>query len=91
YGGVIRNRDSVLNLTREIEEKVTQIRRIDGGRRTEDVGELRAGDVAAVYGWSEARIGDIVGSAEGVPGEARLAVPLLTVQAKWTDESRYPA
>lgn len=90
YGGVIRNRDSVYNRTRETEEKATQIRRIDG-RRTEDVGELRAGDVAAVYGWSEARIGDIVGSEEGVPGEARLAVPLLTVQAQWTDEARYPA
>lgn len=90
YGGVIRNRDSVPNLTRGLEEKVTQIRRADG-RRPEDIGELRAGDVAAVCGWSEARIGDIVGDESGVPGETRLAVPLLTVQVKWTDEAQYPA
>lgn len=90
YGGVLRNRDSVANLTRGQEEKVTQIRRIDG-RRSEDIGELLAGDVAAVFGWSGARIGDTIGSRSGVPGETRLAVPLLTVQAKWEDEARYPA
>lgn len=90
YGGVLRNRDSVFNLTRGLEEKVTQIRRVDG-RRSEDIGVLRAGDVAAVYGWSDARIGDIIGDKAGVPGEMRLAVPLLTVQAKWEDEGRYPA
>ncbi|MDQ6418749.1 TetM/TetW/TetO/TetS family tetracycline resistance ribosomal protection protein [Paenibacillus sp. LHD-117] len=90
YGGRIRNRESVLNRTRGLEEKVTQIRRIDG-RRSEDIGELHAGDVAAVFGWSEARIGDIIGSGDGVPGETRLAVPLLTVQVQWKDEAKYPA
>ncbi|MCR2806560.1 GTP-binding protein [Paenibacillus soyae] len=90
YGGVIRNRDSVYNATRDIAEKATQIRRIDG-QRSEDVGILRAGDVAAVSGWSEARIGDIIGSKDGVPGETKLAVPLLTVQVRWEDEARYPA
>ncbi|MDF2838272.1 MAG: GTP-binding protein [Paenibacillus sp.] len=90
FGGIMRNRDSVVNLTRGVEEKVTQIRRIDS-RRSEDIGELRAGDVAAVFGWSEARIGDIIGSESSVPGETRLAVPLLTVQAKWEEEARYPA
>jgi ribosomal protection tetracycline resistance protein len=90
FGGVLRNRDSVANLTRGVEEKVTQIRRIDG-RRSEDIGELRAGDVAAVFGWSDARIGDVIGSRSGVPGETRLAVPLLTVQAEWQEEARYPA
>lgn len=88
YGGVLRNRDAVRNATQDIEEKITQIRKVEG-QRSEDVGLLRAGDIAAVYGWSRARIGDVVGSPEGVPGERRLAEPLLTVQAHWPGEAHY--
>jgi ribosomal protection tetracycline resistance protein len=91
YNGAIRNRDTVLNATRGLEEKVTQIRRI-AGRRTEDTGLLRAGDIAALYGLGRARIGDILGSPDGVPGGwPKLAVPLLTVQARWRNEADYPA
>nr|WP_230986484.1 TetM/TetW/TetO/TetS family tetracycline resistance ribosomal protection protein [Cohnella fermenti] len=90
YRGTIRNRDSLYNDTRDTTEKITQIRRVDG-RRSEDLGVLSAGDIAAVYGLAQARIGDILGDPEGVPGERRLAVPLLSVQAKWKTEADYPA
>ncbi|WP_141500628.1 GTP-binding protein [Paenibacillus luteus] len=90
YSGVIRNRDSVFNETQQIEEKITQIRKIDG-QKAEDVGLLEAGDIAAVCGWNQARIGDIIGCADHVPGETRLAVPLLTVQVRWSSEADYPA
>ncbi|MGM0883434.1 MAG: GTP-binding protein [Bacillota bacterium] len=90
YSGAIRNRDSVRNETQQIEEKVTQIRKIDG-QKAEDVGKLAAGDIAAVCGWNQARIGDIIGCAAYVPGETRLAVPLLTVQVRWSNEAEYPA
>lgn len=90
YSGTIRNRDSVRNATREVDEKVTQIRKIDG-QRSEDVGMLAAGDIAAVCGWNQARIGDIIGSAAYVPGETRMAVPLLTVQVRWRNEAEYTA
>jgi len=90
YSGVIRNRDSVHNETQQIEEKVTQIRKIDG-QKAEDVGLLAAGDIAAVCGWNQARIGDIIGCADYVPRETRLAVPLLTVQVRWSNEAEYPA
>jgi ribosomal protection tetracycline resistance protein len=90
YNGTVRNRDSIYNATRDVWDKVTQIRKVDG-RKSEDVGLLQAGDIAAVYGLAQARIGDIVGSPEGVPGERRLAVPLLTVQVHWANEAEYPA
>ncbi|SFL95065.1 ribosomal protection tetracycline resistance protein [Paenibacillus sp. 1_12] len=90
YNGVIRNRDTVFNHTLGIEEKVTQIRKVEG-QKTIDTGILQAGDIASVYGWSRARIGDIMGSPKGVPGEQRLAVPLLTVQVHWRNEAEYPA
>jgi translation elongation factor EF-G len=90
YSGMIRNRDSVHNETQALEEKVTQIRKIDG-QRSEDVGMLAAGDIAAICGWSQARIGDIIGSGADVPEATRLAVPLLTVQVRWRSEADYPA
>lgn len=90
YDGIIRNRDTISNYTRGYQDKVTQIRRVHG-QKTEDIGILRAGDIAAVCGWNRARIGDIIGSPEGVPGEKRLAVPLLTVQVHWRNEAEYPA
>ena len=90
YDGVLRNRDAVRNHTQDIEEKITQIRKIEG-QRSEDVGVLSAGDIAAVYGWSRARIGDVIGAPEGVPGERRMAEPLLTVQAHWRNEAEYAA
>lgn len=90
YSGAIRNRDSILNETQQLEEKITQIRKIDG-QKVEDVGLLEAGDIAAVCGWNQARIGDIIGCSDYVPGETRLAVPLLTVQVRWSSEADYPA
>lgn len=90
YEGTIANRDSIAGGDEGTRDKITQIRKADG-KRWEDVGALAAGDIAAVCGWSRARIGDIVGSSAGVPGARQLAVPLLTVQAFWRNEAEYPA
>jgi ribosomal protection tetracycline resistance protein len=90
YGGTLRNRDTVHNRLLDIDEKITQIRKVDG-KRSEDVGILKAGDIAVVCGWSRVRIGDIIGDTGGVPEERRLAEPLLTVQVHWRNEAEYPA
>ncbi|WP_440961556.1 GTP-binding protein [Paenibacillus nitricinens] len=82
YEGMIRNRDTVMNYTQDIQGKVTQIRKVEGGR-TEDVGALEAGDIAVLYGLSGVRIGDVLGHPEAIPAEAKLAVPLLTVRVFW--------
>ncbi|MEC0172334.1 translation factor GTPase family protein [Paenibacillus graminis] len=82
YQGTVRNRDTVLNYTQDVQGKVTQIRKVEGGR-TEDVGALEAGDIAVVYGLSGVRIGDVLGVPDAIPQEAKLAVPLLTVRVHW--------
>ncbi|WP_018759654.1 GTP-binding protein [Paenibacillus terrigena] len=89
YEGVMRNRDMIYNHTQQLEEKITQIRKVDGGR-SEDIGVLQAGDIAAVCGMTQVRIGDMLGRPDAIPDEARLAVPLLTVQAHWVNEAEYP-
>ncbi len=60
FGGVLRNRDEVMVPALGTAQKITQIRRLSGGKQT-DVGELQAGDMAAVYGLSGLRAGDAVG------------------------------
>ncbi|MEK8211774.1 translation factor GTPase family protein [Paenibacillus sp. FSL L8-0463] len=85
YDGTIRNRDTVKNYSQNVESKVTQIRKVEGGR-TEDVGALEAGDIAVVYGLSGVRIGDVLGRPDAIPQEAKLAVPLLTVRVFWGAE-----
>ncbi len=89
YEGVMRNRDMIYNHTQQLAEKITQIRKVDGGR-SEDIGVLQAGDIAAVCGMTQVRIGDVLGRPNAIPDEAQLAVPLLTVQAHWVNEAEYP-
>lgn len=90
YEGSLRNRDTVFNHTLNLSEKVTQIRKIDGNR-TEDIGLLQAGDIAAVCGLSHVRIGDVLGRPDAIPAEAKLAVPLLTVRAHPANDAEYRA
>ncbi|WP_040950387.1 GTP-binding protein [Gorillibacterium massiliense] len=90
YGGTIRNRAAVFNATRNVHEKITQIRRMEG-QRGEDIGLLAAGDIAAVCGLTSAQVGDILGNPAGVPPQLRMAVPLLMVRVYWQQEQDYPA
>ncbi|GGH12480.1 GTP-binding protein [Paenibacillus segetis] len=89
YEGTLRNRDMIINHTQSIQEKVTQIRKVDGGQ-SEDLGLLMAGDIAAVCGLAHVRIGDVLGVPDSIPAEAKLAIPLLTVRAHWNNEVDYP-
>jgi ribosomal protection tetracycline resistance protein len=89
YEGTLRNRDTVMNYTQDVQGKVTQIRKVEGGR-TEDVGALEAGDIAVVYGLAGVRIGDVLGRPDAVPQEAKLAVPLLTVRVFWGADTEDP-
>lgn len=83
YGGRLKARDiaPVYQKEQDTWEKITQIRRVQGGR-FEDVGEMYAGEIAAVYGLSDVRIGDWIGT----PVERRKAGalrvrPLLLTEA----------
>lgn len=89
YNGILKNRAPLFNSTRNITEKITQIRKMDRGGKLVDTGQAAAGDIAAVYGLVQTRIGDILGNAEGVPASPEMAVPLLTVQVRSKEPSHY--
>ncbi|MEJ8302485.1 translation factor GTPase family protein [Saccharibacillus sacchari] len=88
YGGHLRNRDTVRLGNREEEHKITQIRVLDGLKRT-DAGEIGAGDIAAIYGLPNAEIGDIVGDPQFVPQAPEMAVPLMTARVLPDREADY--
>jgi len=81
FSGTLKNRDVVHNATRQIEEKVTQIRGVDVQSYT-DTGVLTAGDVAAVYGLTGSRIGDVLGAPGPIRETQALSVALLTTQVR---------
>jgi len=73
FGGELKNRDAVG------EQKITQIRRPFADKFT-DVGVMTCGDVAAVCGLSNAKVGDILGEKSELLRDYALSVPLLTVR-----------
>jgi ribosomal protection tetracycline resistance protein len=81
YNGQLKSRDAVYNSTKDIEEKVTQIKRLSGLKEVE-TGEVQAGEIAKVSGLSSASIGDIVGNPDKIPVVPNIATPLLTLQVK---------
>ena len=90
YAGTLKNRDTVRNATRDLEEKVVQIRKVSGAKY-EDIGLLQAGDIGAVCGLAHARVGDILGDPGPVPGGCSFAHPLLSVRVFPYEEGDYPA
>jgi ribosomal protection tetracycline resistance protein len=91
FNGTICNREVVFNATRQVEEKVTQVRRIMPGRY-EDTGTVMAGDIAGISGLGSAQVGDLLGTDhEDIPGEVKLQTPLLIVQVKAVNKKDYPA
>ena len=91
YNGTIRNREIIKNASQDIEEKVTQVRKLISNK-FEDIGEVKAGDIAGVCGLQNSKVGDILGEfSEALPDEISLRTPLLTVQVKAENNKDYPA
>lgn len=89
FSGCIKNRDSISVLGLEQAQKVTQIRRFSG-QKAEDIGEIHSGEIGAVYGLSDVKIGDVIGTSD-IRKSCKLAVPLLKVQAYAASEEELPA
>ncbi|MFA6947515.1 MAG: translation factor GTPase family protein [Eubacteriales bacterium] len=94
FGGELKNRDIIAEgelhrtgghgeqLIGGRGEKITQIRRFNGARYV-DTGHIGAGDIAALCGLSDIRVGDIIGEvSERMKNRDsyRLANPFLTVR-----------
>ncbi len=88
FGGSLKSRDAV-TLSDGSEQKITQIRRYQGGRFT-DTGSVSSGELAALCGLSNVKVGDVLGEAMENAGY-KLAAPLFRVSAvPMTKEERQP-
>ena len=91
YNGSIKNRESIKNVSQDFEEKVTQVRKLISNK-FEDIGEVKAGNIAGICGLQNARVGDVLGEfTENLPNDISLRTPLLTVQVKAENEKDYVA
>lgn len=82
FGGTLTSRDLVpiVGQKQEEYEKATQIRQIQGGRLL-DVGSMEAGDIAAVYGLSKCKAGDVIGMETSDIHKPGMSIePLMMVQ-----------
>lgn len=79
YQGTLKNRDSIQLHGKPEIQKISQIRK-QLGSRLEDTGKLQAGDIAAVYGLSDAAVGDRFGSEAVLPKRPNWVNPLLRVR-----------
>ena len=80
FEGNIKNRDTIkiIRGRDELTEKITQIRSINGSKH-DDTGILRSGDIAAVFGLSNAKTGDIIGELTNRLN-CNITSPLFSVQ-----------
>ncbi|PKP17033.1 MAG: GTP-binding protein [Bacteroidetes bacterium HGW-Bacteroidetes-21] len=88
FSGQIKSRDIIFNQSLGKEQKCTQLRKYRGAK-LEPTEVLLAGEVGAVSGLSETKIGDILGSDKYTPEQVRMKEPLLTVKVNAVDEKDY--
>lgn len=89
FSGKMQNRETVFNKTQNHEEKIVQVRK-NISNKIVDIGEVKAGDIAGICGFKNAKVGDILGAKiETIPSEINLRNPLLTVQVKAVQAKNY--
>ncbi|MDR0897940.1 MAG: TetM/TetW/TetO/TetS family tetracycline resistance ribosomal protection protein [Oscillospiraceae bacterium] len=89
FSGSVRNRDALTLPVpgaidgRTVQAKITQIRTIPLEGRGVDLGELGAGEIGALYGLGDVRVGQVIGDQALLPRRVaigELSTPLLMVK-----------
>lgn len=87
YEGYIQVRKTVYNNTRNTDEKITAIFKVNG-TQYEPAAYLEAGEIGIVCGLNSARIGDILGSSKKLMKNYKIATPTLTVRVYSSSEEK---
>jgi ribosomal protection tetracycline resistance protein len=87
FSGELQSRDEVFNVTKEVTEKVTVIKKIIKQKET-DIKTASSGDIVMVSGLN-CSIGDVLGSKENIPRLPNIATPLLTLKVLVKKEEDY--
>ena len=90
FSGSMKNRDLIYNVSSQSYDKAVQIKKVTGAKEI-DTGKASAGEIAAVYGLSSSRNGDVLGSCSHVRNEVNIACPSMRVRLMPRSEKDYPA
>ncbi len=90
FSGSIKNRDLIHNVSNGSYEKAVQIKKVTGAKEI-DTGKASAGEIAAIYGLSNSRNGDVLGSFSHIRNEIKIASPTMRVRVMPQSETEYPA
>lgn len=90
FSGSMKNRDLIYNASSQSYDKAVQIKKVTGAKEI-DTGEASAGEIAAIYGLSNSRNGDVLGSCSHVRNEISITCPSMRVRVMPRSEKDYPA
>lgn len=88
FSGSMKNRDLIYNASNNSYDKAVQIKKVTGAKEI-DTGEASAGEIAAIYGLSSSRNGDVLGSCSQIRDEINITCPSMRVRVVPRSEKDY--
>ena len=89
FSGSMKNRDLIYNASNNSYDKAVQIKKVTGAKEI-DTGEASVGEIAAIYGLSSSRNGDVLGSCSQIRDEINITCPSMRVRVVPRSEKDYP-
>ena len=89
FSGSMKNRDLIYNASNNSYDKAVQIKKVTGAKEI-DTGEASVGEIAAIYGLSRSRNGDVLGSCSQIRDEINITCPSMRVRVVPRSEKDYP-
>ncbi len=87
FDGRLKVKEILQNITLGSESKINQLKKISGNRLI-DIKEASAGEIVAVCGLTDARVGDVLGCGDHVPKQYDVNPPLLDVKVVPVDSAK---
>lgn len=88
FSGSMKNRDLIYNASNNSYDKAVQIKKVTGAKEI-DTGEASASEIAAIYGLSSSRNGDVLGSCSQIRDEINITCPSMRVRVVPRSEKDY--
>ena len=88
FSGSMKNRDLIYNASNNSYDKAVQIKKVTGAKEI-DTGEASVGEIAAIYGLSSSRNGDVLGSCSQIRDEINITCPSMRVRVVPRSEKDY--
>jgi len=79
FSGELSSKSTIYNYTQQLETKINQTKQLNHTKYVDNM-TLTSGDIGVITGVLGTKVGDILGSSEGIPKLPQLHIPVLTIQ-----------